>query len=72
MKRVERLEATDGRVRVSVLAGGDHDLRPDIFELAKRHGWTLYDLHQETGSLEDLFRQLTTADGTAGDPTPAA
>jgi hypothetical protein len=39
------------------------DVRPRIFELAKQEGWTLYELHQEAGSLEDLFRQLT-----AGEP----
>jgi hypothetical protein len=31
-----------------------------VFELAKASGWTLFELHQEAGSLEDLFRQLTT------------
>jgi hypothetical protein len=52
----------DGRTRAAVLASGDADLRPAIFELAKTEGWTLYELHQEEGSLEDLFRQLTGAD----------
>ena len=50
--------ASGTRVRITAL--GDADLRPLIFELAKREGWTLYELHQEQGSLEDLFRQLTT------------
>jgi ABC-2 type transport system ATP-binding protein len=35
------------------------DLRPDVFALARERGWTLYELHQEKRSLEDLFRQLT-------------
>src|SRR5437660_940888 len=35
------------------------DLRPEIFGLAKARGWTLYELHQAAGSLEDLFHQLT-------------
>jgi hypothetical protein len=55
---VERREAHNGRVKLSVTAGGE-DVRPRIFELAKTQGWTLYELHQEAGSLEDLFRQLT-------------
>src|SRR5689334_13798205 len=55
---VERREAHNGRVKLSVTAGGE-DVRPRIFELAKNQGWTLYELHQEAGSLEDLFRQLT-------------
>jgi ABC-2 type transport system ATP-binding protein len=62
VRGVERREASNGRVKLSVMAAGD-DVRPRIFELAKEEGWTLYELHQEAGSLEDLFRQLT-----AGEP----
>jgi hypothetical protein len=62
---VEQREAEDGRVRVTVSTGGADDPRPRIFELAKRSGWTLYELHLEAGSLEDLFRQLTTDQGAA-------
>lgn len=35
------------------------DIRPQIFNLAKQHNWTLYELHQEETSLEDVFRELT-------------
>jgi ABC-2 type transport system ATP-binding protein len=56
---VEPHEAADGRERVIVTAVGGEDLRPRIFELAKAERWTLYELHQEAGSLEDLFRELT-------------
>jgi gliding motility-associated transport system ATP-binding protein len=49
----------DGRVTVRLACERDADLRPAIFELAKTKGWTLYELHQETSSLEELFRQLT-------------
>jgi ABC-2 type transport system ATP-binding protein len=53
--------ATDGdRIRATVTVAGSDDLRPRVFELAKASGWTLFELHQEAGSLEDLFRQLTT------------
>jgi ABC-2 type transport system ATP-binding protein len=58
VRGVERREASNGRVKLSVTASGD-DVRPRIFELAKSEGWVLYELHQEAGSLEDLFRQLT-------------
>jgi ABC-2 type transport system ATP-binding protein len=57
VRNVERREATNGRVKFSVTAG--EDVRSRIFELAKSEGWVLYELHQEAGSLEDLFRQLT-------------
>ena len=57
--RVEAHEASDGRTRVTVTAAAVDDLRPGIFELAKAQQWTLYELHQEAGSLENLFRELT-------------
>jgi ABC-2 type transport system ATP-binding protein len=59
VREVELRGGEGGRVRVVVLAAGGEDLRPRIFDLAKVAGWTLYELHQEAGSLEDLFRELT-------------
>ena len=64
VRRVEPREDIEGRSRLTVFAAGDRDVRPAIFDLAKAQNWTLYELHQEAGSLEDLFRQLT---GAAGD-----
>lgn len=49
----------DGRVAVSLTADAAREVRPAIFELAKRQDWSLYELHQATRSLEDLFRELT-------------
>jgi len=49
----------NGRVVLRLTVDRDRDVRPEIFELAKASGWTLYELHQETASLEELFRQLT-------------
>ncbi len=62
---VQAHPAAQGRVKVAVTGAGAEDLRPRIFELAKSSGWTLYELHHEAGSLEDLFRELT-ADGEGG------
>ncbi len=56
---VETHEPTDGRARATVTAASAEDLRPRIFELAKAEQWTLFELHREAGSLEDLFRELT-------------
>ena len=64
--------ADDGRVRATLSVAGDHDLRPDVFELAKRERWTLFELHQERGSLEDLFRELTAAEHASAAPEVAA
>ncbi|MBI4419831.1 MAG: ATP-binding cassette domain-containing protein [Gemmatimonadetes bacterium] len=66
VKRVEPRESREGRVRLTVVAEGGRDLRPEIFQLAKQRGWVLYELHQAAGSVEDLFRQLT-----AHQPDPA-
>jgi gliding motility-associated transport system ATP-binding protein len=52
-------DARDGRVAFTIAADRATDLRPEIFGLAKSRGWTLYELHQEAASLEDLFHQLT-------------
>ena len=52
-------DAADGRVAFTIAADRATDVRPAIFGLAKSRGWTLYELHQEAASLEDLFHQLT-------------
>lgn len=57
----ESVPAGEDRTRVRVTALATTDLRPAIFQLAASAGWTLYELHQEAGSLEDLFRDLTAA-----------
>lgn len=60
-------EAPGGRIRAEVLAEGDRELRPDIFEIATRRGWELWELHRERGSLEDVFQALTEGAGRDGD-----
>jgi len=62
-------EQVHGRVRVQLDAGGDGELRPDIFAMARDRGWTLWELHRERASLEQLFRDLTT-EGVGGDAPP--
>ena len=55
---VETRKAPEGRTAATVIATG-RDLRPEIFRLAAERGWTLYELHEETRDLEDVFRQFT-------------
>jgi ABC-2 type transport system ATP-binding protein len=62
---VEEGATRDARVRATLSAVGDDDLRPVVFRLAAERGWTLYELRQEGGSLEELFRQLTAEGGQA-------
>ncbi len=54
-----------GRTRVRLAASAGEDLRPVIFRRAAESGWTLFELHQEAGSLEDLFRELTVREPAA-------
>lgn len=56
---VQREASEDNRTALLVAADGGTDVRPDIFGLARDRGWTLYELHEEARSLEDLFLQLT-------------
>jgi hypothetical protein len=51
----------NGRVRLTLTVEGSIDIRPELFRLAVARHWTLYELHQEGGGLEDLFRELTSA-----------
>ncbi len=60
VQQVEARESSgDGRVAVTVTASGDKDVRPEIFGMAKDRGWILYELSQQSRSLEDLFLKLT-------------
>jgi ABC-2 type transport system ATP-binding protein len=65
VRSVEPHESTESRRRFTIVASAERDVRPDVFNLAKDRGWTLYELHQEAGSLEDLFRELTGASAGA-------
>ena len=60
---VTRRQRTEGRQRFSVTFSGDDDLRPEIFNIAKKRGWTLWELHRERAGLEDLFYSLTADTG---------
>jgi ABC-2 type transport system ATP-binding protein len=59
VREISHADERDGRLRLTLAIEGGRDVRPALFEAAKAHGWTLYELHQETQSLEDVFRQLT-------------
>jgi len=60
VNRVERAEDETDRIHgYLVHAKTDHDLRPEIFKLVTREGWTLYEMHREVVSLESIFKRLT-------------
>ena len=56
---VQRRGVADGRDRYEVSIAGEEDVRPDIFRLATKKGWVLWELHEERASLEDIFHSLT-------------
>ena len=59
VRGVSHAEEREGRVRLTLDVDAGRDVRPVLFETAKARGWTLYELHQEMQSLENLFQQLT-------------
>lgn len=52
-------ESIEGRTRVHLDSLDALELRPEIFRIAQDRGWTLWELHREKVSLEQLFRDLT-------------
>jgi ABC-2 type transport system ATP-binding protein len=59
VQAVDERAVEGGRTALTVTAASRSDIRPAVFALAKERGWTLYELHQQTTSLEDLFARLT-------------
>lgn len=57
---IERAEPIDGRKRYIITAqDNDVDLRPQIFQLAAKRGWTLWELREDRARMEDVFHMLT-------------
>ena len=59
VESVERRHPVDGRKRYVISVSGDEDPRPEIFHLAKKRDWVLWELHEETARMEDVFHSLT-------------
>jgi ABC-2 type transport system ATP-binding protein len=59
VEEVADREERDGRTRLVLAVGSGPDPRPEIFRLARDKNWVLWELHEEMGSLQDLFGQLT-------------
>lgn len=65
LKGVAKLEElpTDERAHSFELASEeDVDLRPELFKMIVDKGWVLLELHRDTQTLEDVFRDLTVGD----------
>ena len=59
VESVERQDPVDGRKRYLMSVSGDDDPRPALFHLAKQRDWVLWELHEESARLEDVFHSLT-------------
>jgi ABC-2 type transport system ATP-binding protein len=57
--RMEVLDQTDGQLRVLLTCEPSVDPRAEIYRRIRQTDWVLLDFHQETQSLEAVFRELT-------------
>jgi len=57
--RIADTKNINGRTAVTVYSTSDQDIRPQLFKMAQENSWTVFEIHQETMSLEDTFRKLT-------------
>ena len=69
VSKVEPLTPQNDRKRYRISMDRDADPRADIFNLAKKRDWVLWELHEETPRLEDVFHSLTV---TAADDRESA
>ena len=56
---VTKIRETDSELDVGVTCRSAGDLRPDVYCKIKETDWILLDFHQETQTLENIFRELT-------------
>ena len=59
VESVTRITETDSELDVRLTYQSAGDLRPDVYRIIKDTDWILLDFHQETQTLENIFRELT-------------
>ena len=59
VNRLEVLEQENARLRLLLTCDPATDARPEVYQRIRRTDWVLLDFHQETQSLENIFRELT-------------
>ncbi|MGH7279932.1 MAG: ATP-binding cassette domain-containing protein, partial [Polyangiaceae bacterium] len=59
VRRVIELPTDERAHAYHLTSDDDADLRPDLFRLIADKGWVLLELHRDTQTLEDVFRDLT-------------
>ncbi len=59
IENVARMAETESELEIRLTYRSTGDLRPDVYQAIKETDWVLLDFHQETQSLENVFRELT-------------
>ena len=62
VKKLSELPTDEKAHTYEVVSEQEVDLRPDLFKLVADKGWVLLELHRDSQSLEDVFRNLTIGD----------
>ena len=62
VSKVIELPTDESAHAFEIASDVDADLRPELFRLMVDKGWVLLELHRDTQTLEDVFRQLTIGD----------
>jgi ABC-2 type transport system ATP-binding protein len=57
--RVQRIEESDTQLDVRIDCLSSVDPRADIYQIIKQTEWVVLDFHQESQTLETIFRELT-------------
>ncbi|HBE01584.1 MAG: hypothetical protein A2096_17335 [Spirochaetes bacterium GWF1_41_5] len=59
VKNIIENQGKEGFTSCRIQCGSSDEIRPAVYETIKNSGWVLYDFHQESKSLENIFRDLT-------------
>ena len=59
VERIEPMDDNGGRTSLQVVCSAGMDIRGDIYRKIRETDWVLTELHQETQTLENIFRQIT-------------
>jgi ABC-2 type transport system ATP-binding protein len=63
VEKIERIqEIQNGCLSIRLVCESANDLRETIYQTIKQTSWILIEFHQETKTLETVFRELTKED----------
>ncbi len=59
LDNIKHVSETDSLLNINLSYSSTADLRPEVYRRIKETDWVLLEFHQETQSLENIFRELT-------------